>query len=63
MSCNQHGESWLWSTWVKTPLLKDAEILVVSACLPVVNPELYRKLSEGKVVLFACPERENATHY
>ncbi|MEM3937497.1 MAG: 4Fe-4S ferredoxin [Desulfurococcaceae archaeon] len=63
MSCNQHGESWLWSTWVKTPLLKNAEILVVSACLPVVNPELYRKLSEGKVVLFACPERENATHY
>lgn len=63
MSCELRNESWLWSTWVKTPILEGAEVLVVSACLPVVNPELYKKLSEGKVVLFACPERENATHY
>lgn len=55
--------SWLWSTWAKAPHLEGAEVLVVSACLPVVNPELFERLAEGRAVLFACPERESAAHY
>ena len=63
MSCSNRVESWLWSTWVKAPVLERGELLIASACLPVVNPELYKKLAENKVVLFACPERESPTHY
>ncbi|MEM0031381.1 MAG: 4Fe-4S ferredoxin [Desulfurococcaceae archaeon] len=63
MSCDKTTESWIWSTWVKTPVLGNEEILLVSACLPIVNPELYKKISEGRVVLFACPERESAAYY
>lgn len=55
--------AWVWSTWVKTPMLENAELLIASACLPLVNPELYRKLSENRVVLLACPERESAAYY
>lgn len=54
---------WVWSIWVKTPILKGADIVIASACLPYVNYELFSKLSKGKVVLLACPERENPTHY
>lgn len=56
-------ESWLWSTWVKTGSLKNSDLLIASACLPIVNPEIYEKLSEGKNVLLACPERESPTYY
>lgn len=56
-------ESWIWSTWAKTPVLEGAEVLVAAACLPIVNPDLYRELSKGRVVLFACPERESPAHY
>lgn len=63
MNCNKGVKSWVWSTWVKTPALRDGEVLLVSACLPIVNPGLFEKLSEGRVVLFACPERENAAYY
>lgn len=55
--------AWLWSTWVKAPPLRGADILIASACLPIVNPELFEKLSEDRVVLLACPERESPTHY
>ncbi len=54
---------WLWSTWVKAPILRGSDLLIASACLPFVNPELFRRLAEGKTVLFACPERESPTHY
>ncbi|MEM1612100.1 MAG: hypothetical protein QXH02_01955 [Desulfurococcaceae archaeon] len=50
MSCNKTTESWIWSTWVKTPVLENKEILLVSACLPMVNPELYKR--SPKVELF-----------
>ncbi|MCY0868216.1 MAG: 4Fe-4S ferredoxin [Desulfurococcus sp.] len=53
----------LWSIWVKAPLLKDSDLLVVSACLPYVNPRLFRELSKGKVVLLACPEAESSAYY
>ncbi|MCX8184195.1 MAG: hypothetical protein RMI56_04860 [Sulfolobales archaeon] len=55
--------SWLWSTWVKAPILANSDLLIASACLPVVNPELFKQLSSGRTVLLACPERENPTHY
>jgi len=55
--------SWLWSTWVKAPVLENSDILIVSACLPVVNPKLFTQLSQGRTVLLACPERESPTHY
>lgn len=53
----------VWSIWVKTPMLKGAEILIASACLPYVNREIFEKLAKGRVVLLACPEQENPTHY
>ena len=40
---------WVWSTWVKAPILRDRDLLIASACLPYVNPELFRKLAkEGR---------------
>lgn len=62
MKSNYKSHAWVWSTWVKTPMLKSADILIASACLPHVNPKLFDELSRGKVVLFACPERENPTY-
>lgn len=53
----------LWSIWVKTPVLKDSDILVASACLPLVNPKLFKELSRNRVILLACPERESPAHY
>lgn len=55
--------SWLWSTWVKAPTLANSDLFIVSACLPVVNPELFKQLTQNKVVLLACPERESPAHY
>lgn len=63
MSVCRRKASWLWSTWAKAPHLENAEVLVVSACLPIVNPELFEKLSEGRAVLLACPEQESPAHY
>lgn len=54
---------WLWSTWVKAPILRNSELLIASACLPVVNNGLFEEIAKDKVVLFACPERESPTHY
>ncbi len=54
---------WLWSTWVKTPVLRNSDLLIVSACLPLINGGLFEELAKDKVVLFACPERESPTHY
>ena len=63
MSCNKANISWIWNTWVKTPFLESQEILVASACLPIVNPELFKKLSENRITLLACPERESSAYY
>jgi len=49
--------------WVKSPVLKGADLLIASACLPSVNKELFQEISEGKVVLLACPEEESPIHY
>lgn len=57
------GYRWVWNTWVKAPILKGADLLICSACLPAVSPEIFEKVSQGKTVLFACPEQESPTHY
>lgn len=54
---------WLLSVWVKTPILRDSEILISSACLPLVDPTVFDELSRNRVTLLACPEREGATYY
>jgi hypothetical protein len=54
---------WVWSTWVKTPLLKGRDLVIASACLRFINNDVLEKLGRGKVVLFACPEREHPALY
>lgn len=56
------NSSWLLSTWVKSSKLKEKNLIILSACLSNVNPELYRRITEGKEVLQVCPEREGI-HY
>jgi len=55
--------NYLLSTWVKAPKLKGCKLAIVAACLPYVNPELFKEISKDKEVLFACPEKEPALHY
>ncbi|WP_054857060.1 hypothetical protein [Vulcanisaeta sp. JCM 16159] len=57
------SEAWLWSTWVKASRLRDADVAIIAACLPFVNPKLYQEISRDKVVLLACPEREHPALY
>jgi len=54
---------WVLSTWVKSPILNTDRLVIVSACLPYINRELFEKLSNEGTVIFACPEREPAMHY
>lgn len=55
-------ESWLWSTWVKTPCLR-GDLLIISACLRNINSRIVEELAKGKTVLYACPEREHPALY
>jgi len=57
------GFPWLWSVWVKAPILKVKKLYITSACLPYVNRELFNKIAGDGTVLLACPEREPPTHY
>ncbi len=43
--------------------MENREVLIASACLPAVNPHLFEELSQGRVVLLACPERESSAYY
>lgn len=54
---------WLLSVWVKAPILRNSEILVSSACLPLVDRSTFEDLSKGRVVLLVCPEKEGAAYY
>jgi len=56
---------WIWSTWVKTPYIREEhkEWLIASACLPIVAPKIFEDLSKDRAVLLACPEKESPTHY
>ena len=49
--------------WVKAPILKNADLLIVSKCLQWVNPEIFKELSEGRVTLTYCPEEEPQLAY
>jgi len=57
------NDMWMWSTWVKTPLLKGRDLVIASACLKFVNSEIMEKIERDKVVLTACPEREHPALY
>lgn len=56
------NKNYLLSTWVKAPKLRGSKIAIVSECLPYVSPEIFKRISEGKEVFFACPEREPMLH-
>ncbi len=53
----------LLSIWVKAPILKNSNILLVGDCVENVNPKIFEKMSRNKVVLTYCPEREGALGY
>jgi len=50
----------LLETYVKSSFLKDACILIVGECVQHAFPNIYGRLSEGRVVLTSCPEIEKA---
>ncbi|MEM1559996.1 MAG: 4Fe-4S ferredoxin [Ignisphaera sp.] len=61
--CTYASCSFVWSTWVKTPALKGKDLLIASACLPIVNPTLFQEISRDKFILLACPEKEPTAYY
>ena len=48
----------LMESWAKSPFLNDADVLVVGECVQNSYPEIFARMSEGKVVLTVCPEAE-----
>jgi hypothetical protein len=46
-------------TWAKDPRLAGGDLLITSDCLRTVYPEVFNKVSEGRVVFTVCPEAEN----
>ena len=48
-------------TWVKTPSLREASILLAAECVRKIYPELFKKLAEGREAFVCCPETENPT--
>jgi hypothetical protein len=50
----------LLETYVKSPFLKDASILIIGECVQHAFPNIYKRLAEGKVVLTSCPETESS---
>ena len=48
----------LMESWAKSPFLNGADVLVVGECVQNSYPEIYARMSDGKVVLTACPEAE-----
>lgn len=47
----------------QAPFLKEADLLVVSDCVPVAHPNFHRDFVAGKVVLLGCPKFDNASEY
>jgi len=62
-SVNEVCYPWLLSVWVKTPILRNSEILLSSACLPIVDPRVFEELSKDRVILLVCPEKESTAYY
>ncbi len=48
----------LMESWAKSPFLDGADVLVVGECVQNAYPEIFARMSDGKVVLTACPEAE-----
>ena len=49
----------LLETWVKAPFLRESSLLLVGECVQDICPDLYKRFSEGRVVLTSCPEAES----
>jgi len=50
----------LVETYVKSPFLKQASILLIGECIPNAFPKIYKRFIKGRVILTSCPEAENA---
>jgi hypothetical protein len=50
----------LVETYVKAPFLKEASLLIMGECAPVVLPDVCKGFVKGRVVLTSCPEAENS---
>jgi len=48
-------------TWVKSAPLRGASFLIAATCVKNLYPEVFRKLSQGRVALITCPEDDNST--
>lgn len=47
----------------KAPFFKDAELLIMSDCVPVASPDWQGTLLKGEVVLVGCPKFDDAEAY
>jgi len=56
-------EAKLLRTWVKAPILYNAELLIIGECTKIVNPSIIKEMGKNKVVLTYCPEGENPLAY
>ncbi len=45
------------------PFLKNADLLIVSDCVPVAYPNLHRDFIHGKVVMMGCPKFDDTNEY
>jgi hypothetical protein len=50
----------LVQTYVKSPFLEKASVLIVGECVQHAFPRIYERFTKGRVVLTSCPETENA---
>ena len=53
----------LLGIWVKAPILKRSNLVIVAKCLKWVNPRVYEEFAKKGVVLENCPEQEGALSY
>jgi NAD-dependent dihydropyrimidine dehydrogenase PreA subunit len=47
----------------KAPFFKDADLLIMSDCVPVASPDWQGRLLKGQVVLVGCPKFDNVPAY
>jgi len=48
--------------WPKAPFLRDRALLIAGVCVKHLNPVLWERLREGKVVLLSCPENDSLVY-
>ena len=53
----------LLKIWVKTPQLRNADIVIFGECVKFINSEMFEDLSKSHVVLTYCPEAEGSISY